>query len=178
MGKPWFKTKFTLAFVIAILLMPWAALAQRAMPPARREPCGPAPVNFVDVSGKGLKHSSLLLEGLEKHELDRTDQSGIPQRFEGVLLADVLRKAGLPETKTPEVEPDVKVIGKDCSFMVISLNEALHSPDILLADSLNGKPLPSSQGPLLLVIGKDNDRSRFVRGVSYFEVRVGKRHQK
>jgi hypothetical protein len=177
--RPGTKVEIEIAIlVLASLTTPSFVFAQRAGrgPSLRHTACGQVPVNFIELSGRGLKHTSLpvtKLKSMETSETDLADRDGSRKTFHGVSLADVLKMAGLDRarlTKTPEEQLVVKVIGQDCSYAVFSLREVLHSTRILLAESA-ADGLADTQHNLLPTLIADWNGARTVKAVSFIEVR-------
>ncbi len=92
--------------------------------------------------------------------------------FEGVLVADLLKRAGVPlggDLRGAAIATFVVASAADGYQAVFSIGEldpALTSNEIIVADTLDGKPLAAAQGPFRLVTPKD---SRPVRGVRMLE---------
>lgn len=97
--------------------------------------------------------------------------------YEGVLLSAILTKAGAPTGKTlhgPELRDYVVVSAADGYHVVFSLAEldqATHPNHVLLADTVDGKPLNSSASPLALVSPDDQRPERWVRMVTAIAVK-------
>ena len=94
------------------------------------------------------------------------------EKYEGVLLSDVLAKANAPTGKTlhgPELRDYVEVRGSDEYHVIFSLAELdppTHANRVLLADTMDGKPMESPQGPLKLIAPDDLRPERWVRMVT------------
>lgn len=56
------------------------------------------------------------------------------------------------------------------AFAVGALDQEFTPNDIIIADTLDGKPLPATQGPLRLIAPRDKHGSRFVRMLQRLEV--------
>jgi DMSO/TMAO reductase YedYZ molybdopterin-dependent catalytic subunit len=94
--------------------------------------------------------------------------------YEGVTLAEVLRFAGVSFAEHPRSRAAsyVLVEGGDGYRAVLALAEVdpkVSDKAVLLADRLDGKPLPEGAGPFRLVVPGDKVPSRWVKQV----VRVG-----
>jgi DMSO/TMAO reductase YedYZ molybdopterin-dependent catalytic subunit len=96
--------------------------------------------------------------------------------FTGVLLWDVLQKAGLkldPNVKNQQLRMYALITANDGYQTVISLGEI--DPDfgnqpVLLAWDQDGKPLTGEDGPVRLVTPGDVKGGRYVYGVVSIEV--------
>lgn len=95
-----------------------------------------------------------------------TNQS---EEYSGVLLVDLL-----PNTPTGKalhgkaLATYVVAEGSDHYRAVLSLAEidpAFHPGDVLVADTLNGKPLDAKEGPFKLIVTEDKRPARWVRNL-------------
>ncbi len=97
---------------------------------------------------------------------------GKPASFSGVLLSDVLAKAGAPHGETlrgAALGSVVVVTAADGYRIVLSLAEtdpSLTGRRVLLADSMDGKPLEAADGPIRLVVEGDARPARSARMVA------------
>ena len=100
---------------------------------------------------------------------------GIETVYEGVWLAEILKKAGVPlgvELRGNALTTIILVEASDGYQVVFSLAEV--DPDftdneVLLADKVNGRPFDSA-GSLRIVPPKDTHAARFVRAPVKIEV--------
>jgi DMSO/TMAO reductase YedYZ molybdopterin-dependent catalytic subunit len=89
--------------------------------------------------------------------------------YGGVLLEDVLKKAGVPSGSTlrgKALTTYVLAEAQDGYQVVFSLGEldpSVTDNQVVLADSSDGKPLADTEGPFRLVIPKDKLGARSVR---------------
>ena len=96
--------------------------------------------------------------------------------YEGVLLYDVLLKAGAPlgsELSGKALASYVLASAKDGYQVVYTLTEidpAFTDARILLADTADGNPLPSTQGPFRLVVPNEKKGARSIRMLERIEV--------
>jgi len=103
-------------------------------------------------------------------------EDGRTVRYEGVLLAEVLKKAGVPlgrDLRGDAVATYVLATANDGYKAVYSLAEVdpeFTSNDVIVADSADGKPLFDYQGPLRLVAPKDARAARSVRMLERIDV--------
>jgi len=97
-------------------------------------------------------------------------------RYEGVLLAEVLERAGAPlgnDMSGKAVASYVLASAADGYQAVFALAEAdpgMSDGELLVADSSDGKPLVAPQGPLRLVSPHDKRAARSVRMLEKLEV--------
>ena len=105
-----------------------------------------------------------------------TNSNGIAIAYEGVWLADVLKKAGVPfgaGMRGPALAGYVLASASDGYQVVFSLGEL--DPDMtdeqfLLADKANGKPLSGQNGAFRLVVPKDKHGARSIRMLTTLNV--------
>lgn len=98
-------------------------------------------------------------------------------RFEGVPLYAVLKLAGVSadSLRGPALRQRVVIGAEDGYEVVFSLAELDPSlPDrrYLLADRADGQPLRAEEAPLRLLIEGDPRHSRWIRQVTWIEVRA------
>jgi DMSO/TMAO reductase YedYZ molybdopterin-dependent catalytic subunit len=148
---------------------------------AARERQAPAATrtNTLVVAGDVTKPATLALSDLRA--LPRTtvaaqNDDGQTSVYEGVLVGELLRRAGAPlgsDLRGDAVATYVLVIANDGYRVVFSLAEL--DPDytgskIIVADTVDGKPLFDYQGPLRIVAPGDARGSRSIRMVERIEV--------
>ena len=97
------------------------------------------------------------------------------EKYKGVLLRACWTRSGsLPARKLrgPEMRDYIVVSAKDGYEVVLALME-VDPPlnTVLVADTLNGKPLDDKHGPLQLVVPSDQRPARWVRMVVKISVR-------
>jgi DMSO/TMAO reductase YedYZ molybdopterin-dependent catalytic subunit len=99
-----------------------------------------------------------------------------PSRWDGVVLVELLRRAGAPTDKQlrgREMAKFVRVTGADGYQVVFSLTEldvAFGGRNVLLVDTQDGHPLSQKDSPLRLVVEGDKRPARWVREVETIEV--------
>jgi hypothetical protein len=99
------------------------------------------------------------------------------RKYEGALLSAVLVRAGAPTGKTlhgAELR-DYVVVGASDGYRVVfslaELDQPTHANHVLLADTVDGKPLDASHGPLAIVSAEDQRPERWVRMVTEISIR-------
>jgi len=103
-------------------------------------------------------------------------EEGREIRYEGVLVGEILKKAGAPlgrDLSGKAVATYVRATAKDGYQVVFSLAEldpGFTSNDIIVADTIDGKPLFDYQGPLRIVAPRDKRGARSIRMVQRIEV--------
>lgn len=96
--------------------------------------------------------------------------------YQGVALAELLRKAGVPQgeqLRGKAMATYVLATAADNYRVVFSLAEldsGVLDSDVIVADTLNGAPLGANEGPLKLVAPHDKRPARWVRMVKSLTV--------
>jgi hypothetical protein len=100
--------------------------------------------------------------------------------FQGPLLIDVLARAGAPRGPAlhgPELADAVVASARDGYRVVLGLGEVdptVRPNRVILADRMDGAPLPATDGPFRLVIEGDLEPKRAARMITEIDVvRVG-----
>jgi len=128
----------------------------------------------------------------EKFRITHDDLNGLPrksvvahnphsnadEKYEGVLLAELLGKYGAPlgkELRGGFLSYYVLAVGADGYSAVYSLAEvdpSFHPGDVIIADTMDGKPLDAHAGPFRLVCTEDKRPARGVRNLVAIEVKA------
>jgi hypothetical protein len=101
---------------------------------------------------------------------------GKDHTFEGVAMAELLKRAGLPQAENvrgPVLARYLLVTAHDGYRTVFALPEfdpAFTDNRALLADKMDGKPLDDHDGPLHLVMPNEKREARWVRMVERIEL--------
>jgi hypothetical protein len=118
------------------------------------------------------------LKGLpRKSAVVHNPHSNADEKYEGVVLADLLAKYGAPlgkDLRGPALANYVVATGADGYRVVYSLAEldpAFHPGDVLIADTMDGKPLDAHNGPFRLVSTEDKRPARGVRNLIAIELK-------
>jgi DMSO/TMAO reductase YedYZ molybdopterin-dependent catalytic subunit len=97
-------------------------------------------------------------------------------KYEGVLVGELLKRAGAPlgrDLSGKAVATYVRATAKDGYQVVFSLAEldpAFTPNDIIVADTIDGKPLFDYQGPFRIVAPHDKRGARSIRMLQRIEV--------
>ena len=103
-------------------------------------------------------------------------ENGRSAIYEGVSLADILKRAGAPvgpELRRDAIAAYVVATAADGYQVVFSLAEidpGFTLNDIIVADTADGAPLFAQQGPLRIVVPKDIRSGRSIRMLTRLEV--------
>jgi DMSO/TMAO reductase YedYZ molybdopterin-dependent catalytic subunit len=91
------------------------------------------------------------------------------ETYEGVLLEELLKKAGVPQGEQlrgaslatyfiAEAEDGYRVV-----FSLAELDSGILESDVIVADTMDGAPLPANVGPFRLVAPHEKRLARWVR---------------
>ena len=98
------------------------------------------------------------------------DKQGTPHTYAGVALAYIFSKAGVttgPQLRGKNLAKYVLVTCADGYQVVFSLGEVtpdVHDGTVIVADTLDGKPL-ADKGPFQLVVSGEKRPARWVRNL-------------
>ena len=116
-----------------------------------------------------LKLSFADLARFPRHSLRATDELGKESLFEGVLVAEILKSAGVKfgkELRRKRLADYVLAETADAYRVVFALPEfdpSFKQTLVLLADRRDGNPLGESDGQLRLIIPHEKRYARWVR---------------
>lgn len=118
-------------------------------------------------AGKTLSLSLADLSGLPRTTLTvKNEHSGADETYQGVSVLELLKRAGLADDKAGDATKQISAEGSDGYTATISLAELKSGSEdgnTIVADTLNGGPIPGNLGPLRLVVAGDKKPSRWVR---------------
>lgn len=115
------------------------------------------------------------LKAMPRTKVETKDE-GRTVVYEGVLVGEILKRAGAPlgsELRGNAIASYVIVSASDgyqAVFSLAELDPAFTSNDIIVADTIDGKPLFAYQGPWRIVAPKDSRGARSVRMLQRIEV--------
>lgn len=132
----------------------------------------------LSVSGDGVKAVTMTVDDLAKLEHVRVkvrEKDGSDSAYEGALVFDVLKKAGLRMGDHPgkAMSAYAAVSASDDYQVVFGLGELapqISGRTIVLAYRMNGKPLGTGVGPFRVVVAEDKARARSIRMVTQIEL--------
>jgi DMSO/TMAO reductase YedYZ molybdopterin-dependent catalytic subunit len=137
-----------------------------------------APTQALTVAGDVATPLSVTLEQLKTMPRAKAEvkEDGRTLIYEGVLVGEILKRAGAPlgsELRGNAIASYVVASASDGYQVVFSLAEldpGFTSNDIIVADTIDGKPLFAYQGPLRIVAPKDARAARSIRMLQRLEV--------
>lgn len=127
--------------------------------------CLPLLAQTISVTGEVKTPLTLTasdLQALERTEVTAKDRDGKEHRYAGVPLTAILRKAGVTLGGELRGENLSKYIiakagdGYEVLFSLAEVDMDFSGRIILVADSVDGAPLPQGVGPFRLVIPDEN----------------------
>ena len=147
--------------------------------PALTQEAAPSAADATLVVG-GDVTQPLTLKAADLKSMPRTkvtvSEEGKDTPYEGVLVGELLKRAGAPvgrDLSGKAVATYVRATAKDGYQVVFSLAEldpGFTSNDIIVADTIDGKPLFDYQGPLRIVAPHDKRGARSIRMLQRIEV--------
>ena len=162
--------------LVAILLLPvLSAHAQEARPPKPAN--GPSDFKIGGDVTTTLDLTVADLKAMPRKTLKVDNaHSGKTEVYEGVLVQDLLKKAGVPQGEAlrgPAMATYVLVEAADNYRVVFALeefNSSFMDSDIIVADTLDGAPIPGALGPFRLVAPHEKRPARWVEMVKSLTV--------
>jgi DMSO/TMAO reductase YedYZ molybdopterin-dependent catalytic subunit len=97
------------------------------------------------------------------------EHTGKQETYQGVPLAELLKRAGVPQgsaLRGPALATYVLAEGEDgytVAFSLAELDSGILDADVLVADTVDGRPIPDKLGPLRLVAPHEKRPARWVR---------------
>jgi DMSO/TMAO reductase YedYZ molybdopterin-dependent catalytic subunit len=152
-----------LAAVAAMSLMAAAATAQEQ-------------TLTVVAGGKTTTITAAQAKSLPRARAEARTEQGTINVYEGVLMGELLARAGAPVgpgMRGTDITSYVVATSTDGYTVVFSLTEINpHFTDshIIVADTVDGQPLPAAQGPWRVIVPKDKYGTRWARQVQKLEV--------
>ncbi|MGA0556352.1 molybdopterin-dependent oxidoreductase [Larkinella sp. VNQ87] len=129
---------------------------------------------------KPLVIQSAELKAMPHTEVTGQDRDGKEHRYSGVPLAHLLKQAGVTLGGELRGENLMKYVvvkaadGYEALYALPELDPEFTTRTIVLADSVDGTPLPAGVGPYRIVVPGEKKPARWVREVKSVEVRFAK----
>lgn len=128
----------------------------------------------ISYGKKAQEWTAPKLAGLPHETLQVTDsRNGATETYSGIPLMALLVEVGVPQKpKGRDFRLYVVVEGRDGDEAVYSLGEVspdVHDGSVLIADSVDGKPLGDA-GPIELICSGEKRPARWIRGVVSIKV--------
>jgi hypothetical protein len=128
-------------------------------------------------------HKSVVLSAAELKAAPHTtvtihnSHTNADETYSGVRVSDLLAKLGVPlgnELRGKALANYVVATGSDSYKAVLALGEidpSFHPGEVLVADTMDGKPLDAHSGPIKLVVSEDKRPARSVRNLVSIELK-------
>lgn len=126
------------------------------------------PLRLTAADMKALPHISVTFHNAH---------TNADETYSGVRLADLLAKMGAPlgsELRGKALSDYVVATGSDGYKSVLALGEidpSFHPGEVIVADTMDGKPLDGHSGPFKLVVTEDKRPARSVRNLVSIELK-------
>ncbi len=139
----------------------------------------PSPSTTLIVAGDvgtALSLTATDLKALPRARVEVKTEDGTTNVYEGVLVGELLKRAGAPvgaQLRGDAVASYVVASASDgyqVVFSIAELDPAFTSNDIMVADTVDGKPLFGNQGAFRIVAPKDSRGARSIRMLQRIEV--------
>jgi DMSO/TMAO reductase YedYZ molybdopterin-dependent catalytic subunit len=151
-----------------------AAVLAQFLPPAR-ETMAQSSAAAAELRISGAVSTPLVLTVADLKKMSRKTLSVMnphdrkKETYEGVLLEDLLTKAGVPQGEKlrgssmatyvlAEAEDGYRVV-----FSLAELDSGILESEVIVADTMDGAPLSAQQGPFRLVAPHEKRPARWVR---------------
>lgn len=143
--------------------------------------CATAQTAPPDLSVHGVVSKELQLTLANLKQMPRTsvtakDHGGTTRVYEGVALQALLAEAGVPHGGEIRGKNMTLVVVTEASdgyravFSLAELDSDFSGAQVLVADTVDGKPLAEKEGPLRLVVPGDKRPARWVRMLKSIKV--------
>lgn len=137
----------------------------------------------VKITGEVTTPLTINNEDLQKFNqttVVRKDRDGKDHTYSGVLLADLLQKAGVtmgPELKGENLTKYLLVDASDgyqVTFALAELDKSYTDRMIILANQVDGKPLLPADGPFRIIVQDEKKPARCIKQVVSFKIAFAK----
>ena len=124
---------------------------------------------------KPLSLTTAEFKSLPRTKVEVKSEKGTVNVYEGVLASELLKIAGVPlgQMRSGVVASYAIASAADgyqAVFSVAELDPGFTASQVIVADTVDGKPLPDRQGPLRLVAPQDLMGSRSVRTLRRIQI--------
>ncbi len=133
----------------------------------------------VKISGEVKASLELNLDSLNKFKqtvVMRKDKDGKDHTYTGVILSDILQKAGVPSGKDLRGKNLTKYVligasdGYEVVFALAELDKDFTDRVIILADTVDGKPLPAGEGPFRIIVQDEKKPARCIKMITGIKI--------
>jgi len=137
----------------------------------------------VKITGEVTTPLDLKLADMQRFKqtsVTRKDRDGNDHTYSGVVLAELLQKAGATMGKDLKGENLTKFISVEASdgyqvvFALAELDKDFTDRTIILASMMDGKPLPNGDGPFRIIVQDEKKPARCIKMVTGIKVMFAK----
>ena len=137
------------------------------------------PVSSLTVAGDVKTPLSLTpdeLKAMPRTTVEQKDEDGRAVKYEGVLAGEILKRAGATlggDLRGNALSTYVLATAGDgyqVLFSLAELDPAFGGSQVIVADTIDGKPLFAYQGPFRMVSPRDTRGARSIRMLQRLEV--------
>lgn len=127
-----------------------------------------------------LKLSAADIGKMPKTEVTAADRDGKPHRYSGVPVTAILQQAGVTLGAQLRGENMSKYLlvksgdGYEVLFSLAELDSAFTNRVVILADKVDGQPLPDGKGAFRIVVPGEKKPARWIWEVTAMTVRFAK----
>jgi len=181
-------TKLFSSFILAVALLTSSAPAQQETPATtagtHSDPDASPTSSKSDLTLLTYAdHKPLVVSAAELKTLSRVSvmihnsHTNADEEYSGVRLSVLLAKLGAPlgsDLRGKALANYIVATGSDGYRSVLALGEvdpSFHPGEVIVADSMNGKPLDAHSGPFKLVVTEDKHPARSVRDLITIELK-------
>jgi DMSO/TMAO reductase YedYZ molybdopterin-dependent catalytic subunit len=158
------------AFITILIIAILAQLLASAQKTPAQTAAAPAELRI-----NGTVSTPLVLAGSDLQKMPRKTLSVVnphnkkTEKYEGVLLEELLRRAGVPQGEQLRGASMAFYViagaedGYRAVFSLAELDSGILESEVTVADTMDGAPLPAKDGPFRLVAPHDKRPTRWVR---------------
>ncbi|RKR83949.1 molybdopterin-dependent oxidoreductase-like protein [Mucilaginibacter gracilis] len=137
----------------------------------------------VKVSGEVSAPLDIKLSDMaqfEQTKVNRKDRDGKERVYSGVMLSAILQKAGVTMGKDLKGENLTKYVSVEASdgyqviFALVELDKDFTDRQIILADEVDGKPLPEGDGQFRIIVQDEKKPARCIKMVTAITIKFAK----
>ena len=127
-----------------------------------------------------LKLTAADITAMKKTEVVAADRDGKEHRYSGVPVYEILQQAGVtlgPQLRGENMSKYLLVKsgdGYEVLFSLPELDSTFANRVIILADKMDGNPLPAGKGPFRIVVPGEKKPARWIWEVTTMTVRFAK----
>ncbi len=127
-----------------------------------------------------LTIDKIAFEKFRQVTVTRKDRDGKDHTYSGVVIADILQKAGVTLGATLRGENLTKYVianaadGYQVTFALAELDKEFTDRQIILADKVDGNSLPAADGPFRIIVQDEKKPARCMKQVTGIKVAFAK----